>query len=158
MTPLVDIDQALIPDEVARVRAALREELGDDIPLDSVKANSDLVFASFPNIGTAGALLERATGRVHILGSGNEVDDYVWAYYRGFDLTGENRLRITAVYDADETVEVLKRGFSGRWLKEEIAPRFNDGPIDLELEAFSFYCMLCALPTQSAFDYEVNPS
>jgi len=153
--PTLDWHPADIDPERPLLSRAVRGHHKKDIDLAVVRANTELVFASYPNIGVTGWLLERKTGRIHLLGSANESDAYVWAYYRGFDLSGDTRIRITEVHDLGETIEVLKLGYETRWLRAVLEPALASPPVDLEVPSFTLYCMLRALPACTAFDFEV---
>lgn len=157
MKELQPVARAEVATELARMVNAVRDKHGWEPELDSVTASSDLVYADFPQIGSSGVLLQRSTGRVHLLGSGNSAEAYIWAYYRGFDVTGHNRLVITAVHDVEATIEILKRAFRAPYVRHELAPQFATPPVAVELHEFGFYCMLGELHETSAFEFEANP-
>lgn len=55
-----------------------------ELDVDEVLVNADLLVLPIGWIGCSGVLVERATGQVHILGSGFPAATHIWAWYRGF--------------------------------------------------------------------------
>ncbi|NVB76961.1 MAG: hypothetical protein HOV81_01080 [Kofleriaceae bacterium] len=157
MTELQPVAWEAVATELAVMTGGAAKELGWEPKFDRVTANAELVYAHFPQIGCVGVLLERATGRVHVLGSANPAEAYIWAYYRGFDISGGNRLVITAVHDIEPTIEILKLAFRAPYVRHELAPRFATPPVTVELHAHGLHSMLRELRETTAFEFEANP-
>lgn len=154
--PLVPREQ--VHAELERMAAAHEAEAGwRPSDFDEIRGNDKVLYAHFPQIGCSGLLLDRVRGRIHILGSANSAEAYLWAYDRGFRLDDSNVLAITAIRDTEATVEVLKRAFRAPYVRAELAPKFEQLPLRIELDGQALWLMLTALFKTDAFDFEVNP-
>jgi hypothetical protein len=158
VTELTPVAQDRVAAELERMSAAHEAESGWRPPgYDDVRGNEQLLYAHFPQIGCTGILLDRVRDRVHILGSAYNLETYLWAWERGFHLDADNVLVITAVRDAEATIEVLKHGLKAPYVRYDLAPQFANPPVRIELDSWSSWLLLRALQTTDAFDFEVNP-
>ena len=70
-------------------------------------------------IGSRGVVVDKTTGTLTQLGSCHTLDDWLWGYEHGF--LGESiTLRVTAVADLEQTLQVLQSSISAefRWRYE----------------------------------------
>jgi hypothetical protein len=130
VTELQPVAWEAVATELAVMRSGAAKELGWEPELDRATANAALAYARFAQNDCAGA--ERATGRVHVLGSGNAAEARSLACYRGFDISGDNRLAITAVDDVEATTEIVERVLRAPYVRHELAPRFATPPVTVE--------------------------
>jgi hypothetical protein len=63
-------------------------------------------------IGSMGVVVNRADGRLTVLGSAGNLDDWLWAYERGF-LAPKVTLRITWIGDFKQAVEIVRQCVQG---------------------------------------------
>lgn len=101
-------------------------------------------------IGSAGVIVDKDSGRLHVMGSGLSLDDMFWGHENGF--SGERQiLRVTKVNDTMETVEFLFYAVSGgpgstrdphprrAWLEQllrELPVEFRSQSLWLSIPAF----------------------
>jgi hypothetical protein len=123
---------------------------------DEFRSDGELFFAHFPNIGTTGLLLERATGKIWALGSAHPLETYLWAYDRGFRDDKGATLTITRVHDIDGTFAVLRRWFHAPYIRAELLPRLSSPPVAIELDSSQCWATLQTLQDTQAFEFEVS--
>lgn len=104
-------------------------------PNSHVFVGEDLVFLPWFFTGSMGLLFVVSTNRLIILGSGFSLNDYLWAYHRGIcvdaqdDAGRHNTFRISAISSKSETLRMLRKLFSNRFVREEIDPTFAELPL-----------------------------
>ena len=119
-------------------------------PPQGIVDRGDYWFLPVGFIGSAGVIVDKATGRLSVMGSALSRDDMFWGYENGF--SGEtSTLRITSVYDMTKAVEFLFYAVSGgpgstrdphprrAWLEEKLSDlpqEFQHQSLWLRIPAF----------------------
>lgn len=135
-------------------------------PPERIVERPDYWFLRVGYIGSSGVIIDKASGRLWVMGSALAEDDFLWGHENGFS-GNRSTLRVTAVRDLTETVEflfyVLRSGPGSTrdphprrsWLQEQLRglPRdFPQQPLWLRIPAFR------AVRDESHwFDFEVTP-
>lgn len=141
---------------IAFLRTTLRDDCIDRARFNAFRADDDLFYARYPQVGSAGLLMERATGQIWDLGGAYSLETYLWAYDRGFRYDQGATVTITHVRDIDATLAVLRRAFHAPYVRAELLPRLSRPPVAIDLTAQQCWMSLRELQTTQAFDFEVS--
>ena len=115
-------------------------------------------------VGSMGVVIDKADGRVTVLGSAYSLADWLWGYEHGL-LEVDGTLRVLAVHDEEETVELLSAvGVGGpprsrnpwprrTWVREQLSELPADFPWQGELGLLTPSFQTAA--AERWFDFEV---
>jgi hypothetical protein len=149
----------------ARLYAEERGAIWFQEPPEGIVERSDYWFLPVGFVGSVGIIIDKASGRLHVMGSSLSQDDFFWGHENGF--SGERHtLRVTNVRELGKTVEFLFHAVRGgpgstrdphpgrQWLEEQLRELPHDfGQQSLWLRIPSFR----HIREQSRwFDFEVS--
>mgnify|MGYP001627989398 CR=1 FL=1 len=104
-------------------------------------------------IGSMGIVIDKAYGKLTVLGSAFRLKDWLWAFDSGF-LERDATLRVLAVHDEEKTVELLRQvtpegppATRNPWPRRSwVRARLSDLPAELE---WSFHVAMLPLLRQA---------
>jgi hypothetical protein len=143
---------AVTPSELARLTQAVSHPVGDAI------VDASLVYAPASSVDCVGVILDRATDRVHVLGSAVSLPTYVWALQRGFELHAPNTLVVGAVHQLDAALELFRHAYKPRYVRDEVARLLVVArlPARIEMDWPATALLLEPLRYSDAITYEVE--